>query len=967
MKSRALLAAVLSAVTLTGFGIELERAATAIAPTRDGGPVASNPSAIPGGTIALHPRKMVRKPGKEDFYLPSDPLSGEPWYTGNIVLKFRDEVRARAPRTDAPGVASFGGADLTPFAQILADNKLTVRQWINRTPEQLAALEGRALAASQRAQPDLAGMMIIENVDPEKLVEIAWAINTLPEIEFANIERIAELHQCGPDSPWPCNAPAPTCDGDGFNCNPDPGGDNPLFGCQDAGCCEAIAGEIPYCNDEESPNGWDIICAAFANLQCNGTIYDNVNPSLQDRYDPCFTDPNDPTQVNPIFAPIVGGLQQGCFEPHAGRGCSNPSCCFAVCNVDPGCCNAEWDQNCVNLARSPALATACVLTPDPGPTPDFTYVTGFPGANGVVGGQLYTQAGRADPEYVQVDPADPIAFPGAPAWSGRGLDLPGFEALQTQVCQIYLGGITPDLYGEGVRVAIIEFSAFVNHEEFTLGSGNTILPNPKVIQEEGQTILLIEGANNAPQHGTATLGQVVAGDNDFGLTGIAKNAQGYFFPIVSVEEGFRAQNAIVSCFEQFEAGDVVNHSWGSPPDRPLPAIAQYYTLIALGSDIGITTVVSAGNSNCPIQPQAGEDDSGVFIIGACSPGRRVTESCPGYTACIGRFLRLPFSNYTGEGDLATVHLMAWGQGVVTTGYGDAFVGANGIPANDSDPIQINQLRMYTTEFSGTSSAAPIITGSVALLQAMAKQIYNTPLAPATLRGIMTGNGEAQCPIAESVEQCGISTADCCVSGDPNCEGVFKNIGALPRMFDCGVGLFTGTEWDGNRADVEVIAGRQPQGAPWASFLIRAADGSYFRMSTVRRSAGQQAERLTYLSTGETTDMRARLTVQLDNPTTQLDNLGISCTTLASRSNVILGVFVRNFNTNRYEFLGVDFLTPIGDTFNFDLPNFGAMTNYLNADNRVEFRIWTCGLGTTKAHEVWHDLIEIRINNPFEEL
>jgi hypothetical protein len=31
------------------------------------------------------------------------------------------------------------------------------------------------------------------------------------------------------------------------------------------------------------------------------------------------------------------------------------------------------------------------------------------------------------------------------------------------------------------------------------------------------------------------------------------------------------------------------------------------------------------------------------------------------------------------------------------------------------------------------------------------------------------------------------------------------------------------------------------------------------------------------------------------------------------------------------------------------------------------RIWTCGLGLSRAHEVWYDLVEIRVNNPLEPL
>ncbi|MBI1302497.1 MAG: S8 family serine peptidase [Phycisphaera sp.] len=965
MQPRFVLAAALSATVLSVLGVGLERTASAMQPLRSGGDGPVVGGSGQSGPSATLPRLRVRKPAREEFVLPYDPVSGEAWYTGNIVLKFEDSVMARAPRTSAPGVANLGGGDLFAFQQLLAENKLTVRQWINRTPEQLAALEQRARANSGRVQPDLAGMMIIENVNPKILAELAWEINQLPEIEFANIERIPILHQCGPEAPWPCNAPSPDCDPEGFNCNPDPGDqdadpENTLFGCQDANCCQMIATIIPACNDEEAPNGWDVICAAYANLLCNGTIYDNVNPALPpaERYDPCFTDPTDINVVNPIFADVAGGLQEGCFEPHAGRGCSRPACCFTVCNIDPFCCNAEWDQNCVNLARSDSLVNVCFSAPDPGPTPDYTP---FAGPDGVGGHQLYLQSGIADPAG---------DFPGNPAWTGRGLDLPGFEAIHAQIASTFLNGAAPVARGAGVRVAIIEFSAFVNHEEFVLGDGATVLPEPKVIPEEGQSIILTEGSNNGPQHGTATLGQVVAGDNGFGVRGIANEAQGYFFPIVSFEEGSRAQNAIVSALEIFEPGDVINHSWGSPPDRPLPAIPQYYTLIALGTDLGVTSVVSAGNSNCPIQPQAGEADSGVFIVGAGSPGRRALETgCPGVQASLGRFMRLPFSNYSDpEEELATVHVFAWGQAVTTVGYGDLFVGANGLPPGVTDPENINRLRMYTDEFSGTSSAAPIIAGAVANVQAYAKQMYGAALPPLTLRGIFTSNGEEQAPLAISLEDCGQSTADCCVDGDPDCDGVFKPIGVFPNMRDIAIGVFTGTGWDGNRANIEVHTGIQPRGAPWVSFVIRGVDGSALRIITERRSAGVIVEGMTYLGSGFTTDVEARLTAPTPDPENQVSDIGITTVSRATRNFVMMGAFVRNFALNRYEFIGAQVMTTAYNQFNFDVPDYGAMSDYLDpATEEVELRVWTCGLGQTRSHEVLHDLIEVRINNPFNPL
>ena len=89
---------------------------------------------------------------------------------------------------------------------------------------------------------------------------------------------------------------------------------------------------------------------------------------------------------------------------------------------------------------------------------------------------------------------------------------------------------------------------------------------------------------------------------------------------------------------------------------------------------------------------------------------------------------------------------------------------------------------------------------------------------------------------------------------------------------------------------------------------------------------------------------------------------------ATRNFVLAGVFVKNFQTNRYEYFGASFITTLPDQYDYDLPGYGGFTQYLDpATGRVEMRLWTCGIGATAAYEVWHDLIEIRVNDPLEPL
>ncbi|MEY3143608.1 MAG: Leukotoxin [Planctomycetota bacterium] len=80
-----------------------------------------------------------------------------------------------------------------------------------------------------------------------------------------------------------------------------------------------------------------------------------------------------------------------CHAVHATPGCVDSTCCNLVCGSDPTCCNATWDQDCVNLARQfclvagtpPTLSFNELRIDEPGNTDPNEYIEikGAPGAN----------------------------------------------------------------------------------------------------------------------------------------------------------------------------------------------------------------------------------------------------------------------------------------------------------------------------------------------------------------------------------------------------------------------------------------------------------------------------------------------------------------------------------------------------------------------------------------------------------
>jgi subtilisin family serine protease len=76
-----------------------------------------------------------------------------------------------------------------------------------------------------------------------------------------------------------------------------------------------------------------------------------------------------------------------------------------------------------------------------------------------------------------------------------------------------------------------------------------------------------------------------------------------------------------------------------------------------------------------------------------------------------------------------VDVHAWGEKVVTLGYGDLF--------------HSGEDQAYTATFSGTSSAAPIVVGAVASLQGAALAAGQGPIDPRALRALLSSTGTPQ--------------------------------------------------------------------------------------------------------------------------------------------------------------------------------------------------------------------------------
>lgn len=292
--------------------------------------------------------------------------------------------------------------------------------------------------------------------------------------------------------------------------------------------------------------------------------------------------------------------------------------------------------------------------------------------------------------------------------------------------------------GAGVRVIDIEGGWRLTHIDLLANSGGLL------------------GGSQYPErswrdHGTAVLGVMGGDSGDMGVTGICPDA------ILScVSHGtLGSRGAIETATGFLRAGDVMllemhrpgpRFDFGNRDDQKGYIAIEWWPddLLAIRSAVakGITVVEAAGNGGEDFDgalydtpapgfpatwrnPFAGAIDSGAVMVGAGAPPGGVHGP---------DLSRLDFSNWGSR-----VDCQGWGRGVFTTGYGDFF--------SDVEDAG-NEDFWYTSAFSGTSSASPIVAGVVACLQGIAKAA-GIVLTPLELRAALRATGSAQKPSSSS--------------------------------------------------------------------------------------------------------------------------------------------------------------------------------------------------------------------------
>lgn len=246
-------------------------------------------------------------------------------------------------------------------------------------------------------------------------------------------------------------------------------------------------------------------------------------------------------------------------------------------------------------------------------------------------------------------------------------------------------------------------------------------------------------------HGTAVMGEIIGSHDNKGVHGIAPEAKMGAVSHGHVNPQWNSARAIDFAASRLQPGDVLllemhragpRFNFESRKDQRGYIAVEWWPhdLLAIRRAFrrGVIVVQAAGNGaenlDDPIydqpaphfpagwrNPFSGTIDSGAIIVGAGAPASG--NHGPPRS-------RLDFSNYGQR-----VDCQGWGAEVTTTGYGDLYKGRG-------------EDEWFTDNFSGTSSASPIVAGAIIQVQGIARA-RSRRVSPQQARNLLRQFGAEQ--------------------------------------------------------------------------------------------------------------------------------------------------------------------------------------------------------------------------------
>ena len=574
--------------------------------------------------------------------------------------------------------------------------------------------------------------------------------------------------------------------------------------------------------------------------------------------------------------------------------------------------------------------------------------------------------------------------------------------------------------GRTSKIGVIDFSYWQGHEDIDQPSyiwkdlaPDVVLPYqprlPYVILEPGQTMITIPEIGY-PDHGTAVLGLLSALDEERdwisggqpmerrGITGMVPEAQPYFFPLISREQGNRQLSAWFSALETLGTGDVI-----CAPYEPTGAencILQLPEMVEIGEfaeDLGIACVIPAGNGRMDVDliadPNYDDANTGFVVVAAAY----MDIGSP----------RFADSNYG-----TAVDFNAWGDWVVSTGYGDLWSAINPDTVNgDGDtPFEeddaVDRRRTYTAHFGGTSAAATQVAGAFCAIQGLAKQYFAMP-------GYVEGIRDLAMKAYTQPDPLGVGLDNTDLNGDGSLDRSIDvdnddlDVNGIPYGWPLRL-------WEFGMDDVAVVQVLNIEDAVYVDespgleaiypikgqlsgnlFSVKGNEGIRIEMTSVFANGGAPASggsivgspdlpsnfqevvnNASRIVTGEVTDLLMLLQTELDPQAVIGANITVN---MQQPSSLVTVGFLEVYNNVRRRWQIYDAAIIEGDPddegdidLEFEVPlNFGRASQFINRDGYMWTRMYTWSpnaglLGGDAEYKLFVDLIDVEFNAPGDD-
>jgi subtilisin family serine protease len=330
-----------------------------------------------------------------------------------------------------------------------------------------------------------------------------------------------------------------------------------------------------------------------------------------------------------------------------------------------------------------------------------------PGAALTIAAALATQPGVEHVEPVLKRMMAKRFVPNDPLFSQQWTLLNTGQHGATAGADINVTNVWDTYRGTGITVAVIDDGFQYTHPDLAANANTAIHYDYR----DGDNDPKPEGAGDkADSHGTATAGVIAArGNNGIGAAGVAFEASLVGLRLIGGNAGDTQEGAALS--HSNSVIHIYNNSWGPNDDGFVKGGGGTLALAALQNGVntgrggrGSIYVWAAGNGGEKLD-NAGYDsyNGSIYTVSVAALndlGQRASYSERG--ACLT--VTAP------SGNDATRD-----QGTTTTDLvGDAGYNRTGITVGPVSPDELAD-RDYTQKYNGTSSAAPVVSGVVALM------------------------------------------------------------------------------------------------------------------------------------------------------------------------------------------------------------------------------------------------------------